>query len=145
MANIAVAVILSVGAGCAIGGRIFLDQMNEAVYDYLTEYKIDPTDPMNGLVQKLPDRRKTKGQKSDEEWREISYIQAICEYARNRKGILNFYWPHRLFVLHQMYLNWLCTVPNESPIHNGKTVETFVELHLAYFQSGITGRLNSKY
>ena len=148
MAELAIPVVL--GVTCCttcniICGITVLDDLNERIHHYLTDHKIDATDRMNGLVQKMPDRRMKKGQKSDEEWREIPYIQAICEYARNRKGILNFYWTNRLFILHQMYTNWLRTVPDDSPVFNGKEAETFVELHLNHFRNGLSGRLNNKF
>jgi hypothetical protein len=136
-------------------GDVILDEINDSIYDSLTEHKINRHDHMNGIIQKMPIHRNADGDEivtcdghelSTSYWKEVPHILSICHYALHRAGIFSFYWTRSLALLNLHYVNWIHTIPAESPLHqSGNYAETFVEMHLKYFQNGLRGRVNSTF
>jgi len=158
-------------AAAAVVGMLVGEKVNELVHDQL-EDKIVPI-PMFGRVQKkMPLVRQSRhylqshalpqeepgqdeenedelvqdGDMTDRDWAEVPHIRTICHMARDRAGFLSYYWIKKFVVLNKMYLDWLHTIPMDSPIHMvGNYEKVFVELHLKHFHCGVYGRTRSTY
>lgn len=134
-------------------GDVILDEINDWMYDSTVEKKIDRKDQTNGLAQEMPIQLSEDGDEivscdgheiPARYWMDVPHIQSICHYALHRAGILSFYWTRSPALLNHYYVNWIHTIPEESPLHkSGNYAETFVEMHLNYFQNGFRGRMNS--
>ena len=135
-----------------------LDEINDLQY-LCTQNAIDLEDPMNGefiplysldeerFYEKTIARTNVLHQESPEEemWKNVPHVRAIREYGLQRKGFYHLYWPYSPMELHTLFLEWLHSVPMESPLHErGNYAETFVELHRHYFVTGLTGRLRDR-
>jgi len=133
-------------------GDVIIDKINDSIYESQTEHKVDCWDHMNGLVQNMPIHRSDDGDEivscdgheiPAKYWTDVPHINSICHYALHRVGILSFYWTRSPALLNYHYVNWVHTIPEESPLHkSGNYAETFVEMHLDYFQNGFRGRMN---
>jgi len=156
--------------GCVwVVGILAGEKVNQLIHDQL-EKKIVPM-PMYGRVQKkMPLVRDSRehlkshallqeepGQDEEDEviqdvemtnreWMEVPHIRAICQAAKDRAGFLSYYWIKKFVVLNKMYLDWLHSIPMNSPIHTtGNYEKVFVELHLKHFHGGVYGRTRSTY
>lgn len=153
--TMALEMTLGMAAASVLFGDVILDEINDSIYDSITEHKIDRRNRMNGLMQKMPIRVSGDGDEivtcDGHElptiyWMDVPHIQAICHYAIHRAGILNFYWTRSPALLNHHYVNWIHTIPEESPLHqSGNYAATFVEMHLEYFQNGLRGRMNNAF
>jgi hypothetical protein len=103
----------------------------------------------NGRVQKEPLVRDTRewvapGERpsdlTDEDWKQVPHIREICLYAKERPGVLPYYWIKSFAKLNKMYIDWVHSIPMDSPIHlEGNYASMFVELHLKHFGPGLYG------
>jgi len=70
----------------------------------------------------------------DEDWKRVPHIEEILAYGRERPGFFRYTWKGSYAVLNKMYLDWIHSVPMNSPLYeNGQWVPTFVELHWKHF------------
>ena len=68
----------------------------------------------------------------------LPHIRAIREYAIHR--LLPRYWIYHLMNLHQMWLNWIQTLPPNTPLITlQQRAHVFVELHIRLFDWGFSG------
>ena len=68
----------------------------------------------------------------------LPHIRAIREYGAHR--LLPHYWIYRIINLHQMWLNWIQTLPPHTPLVTlQQRAHVFVELHIDSFDWGCSG------
>lgn len=132
--------IVAVVLGCTVlAGPSLLNRANH--------YNARPANRHYGVVQKRMLVRVAKQSLApvipgalledlkDEDWKRVPHIEQILAYARHDAGLLTYEWKGSYAVLNKMYLDWLHSVPMNSPLYeNGQWVPTFVNMHLKHFK-----------
>jgi hypothetical protein len=140
------------------GGKI-MNEYDDYLFDETGESLIDHAKGMNGKIQRIPLYRDDQGDEimpdfeigqgmevTDEEWKKMPHMLAIRDYAYRRPGWFHYYWTRSLALLNKSYMDWFRTIPAESPLHIHRNYEEiFVEMHIYYFESGLTGYIGNKF
>lgn len=111
--------------------------------------------PMVGMIQKMPLVRECKEQAepgeiiqemSNDDWKQVPHIHDICHHAETGHGLIPYYWTKSLARLNKMYVDWVHSIPMDSPIHiHGNYTEIFFQLHIKYFESGVRGFMRNTF
>ena len=152
MVEIAAAVSIAIFHGIAFTTSIGLDVIHRSEQQAAKEHA---RDPMVGKIQKMPLVRECKEQAlpgevlqeiSNHDWKTVPHIHDICHYAKHGHGCVSYYWTKSLARLNRMYIDWVHSIPADSPIHQkGDYIPIFFQLHIKHFENGLRGYMRDTF